>query len=159
MKRCIIGLVVGMVLVSPNVGSAVIVTAHVEVVAFQAEYAFVPLQIGTPIGFSNQAPIFSEFPDVLNQQPLHFFQSHAGSGADEAGIVSFRVLTNGPVLLAVTDRWGGGGNSGGNTPGGWMSQLTTKEEFESQGWSLFAEPILFRFIRLKRTWFRECRGF
>lgn len=37
-----------LVVLSPNVGSAVITMAHVEVVNFQAPYAFVPLQITSP---------------------------------------------------------------------------------------------------------------
>ena len=53
------------------------------------------------------------------------------------GIVSFEVLSDGPVLLAVTNRWGGGGNSGG----GWIPELTTEQEFLDDGWVELTGPL------------------
>jgi len=53
------------------------------------------------------------------------------------GITTFEVLTDGPVLMACTTRWGGGGNSSG----GWLDEVTTREELEDQGWVEFATGL------------------
>ncbi len=39
--------------------------------------------------------------------------------------------------MAVTTRWGGGGNSSGD----WIPELTTREELEQQGWVEFATGL------------------
>jgi hypothetical protein len=46
------------------------------------------------------------------------------------GKTSFEVTSGGTVLLACTERWGGGGNAGG----GWKAELTTREQLEAEGW-------------------------
>ena len=89
---------------------AQLITAHVEVVGSPGE--FVPLELGTPYDSLNTRHFWGELPETLIQEPqLHFWQMASGSGNVAGGIISFDVLTDGPVLLAATTRWGGGGNS------------------------------------------------
>lgn len=49
----------------------------------------------------------------------------------QQGKTTFSVLSDGAVLLACTDRFGGGGNANG----GWMEECTTRDELKDQGWS------------------------
>ena len=59
-----------------------------------------------------------------------------GSPSVADGITTFEVLMDGPVLMACTTRWGGGG-AGGE----WEDELTTREELEEQGWVEFATGL------------------
>jgi hypothetical protein len=46
------------------------------------------------------------------------------------GVVNFRVVKSGTLIMACTRRWGGGGNASG----GWKNQLTTRDQLLAQGW-------------------------
>lgn len=48
----------------------------------------------------------------------------------QQGLTEFEVRSDGRVYLAVTSRWGGGGNSSG----GWAQELTSREELLAEGW-------------------------
>lgn len=116
---------------------AQLITAHVEVVGSLGE--FVPLELGTPYDSLNTRHSWGELPETLIQEPqLHSWQMASGSGNVAGGIISFDVLTDGPALLAVTTRWGGGGNSSGD----WIPELTTEAEFLADGWVEYASPML-----------------
>ncbi len=118
-----------------------ITTAEVQVVDSPAG-EFVPLEIGTPFsGWSDRTEWYS-FPQAIEQQPLHFWQVMGGGSGPAAsyGIISFEVLTDGPVLLAVTNRWGSGGNESGDVD--WILQLTTRDQFLTLGWTEYASPML-----------------
>lgn len=116
-------------------------TAHARV--FDSPLGqFVPLEIGGyRLGYDDRYQWLS-FPDTLVQEPqLYIWQVTGTGGTDplpEYGNISFEVLTNGPVLLATTSRWGGGGNSSG----GWIPELTSLDEFLADGWVEHADPML-----------------
>ena len=101
-----------------------------------------PLEIDTSVEGWRDRYTWHEFPEIIEQQPLHFWQHFGLGGGPSAsyGIITFEVLTDGPVLLAVTDRWGGGGNASGDVD--WIPQLTTYDEFIQQGWTEYASPML-----------------
>ncbi len=44
--------------------------------------------------------------------------------------------------MACTTRWGGGGNESGD----WVSELTTREELETQGWAEYVTGLSTRHI-------------
>ena len=124
-----------------------VITAHTEVVN-STPGLFVPLAVTSYQVDYNHRWTWYEWPDVLNQDPqLDVWQvdglaspGQTQPGPDPSptyGIISFNVLTTGPVLLAVTNRWGGGGNSSGN----WIPELTTKESFLADGWVEYAGAI------------------
>ena len=87
---------------------------------------------------------------MLDEQPLHIWRvtgsNFVGLGGDDPfpdnglvsfGIVSFDVLEDGPVWLAVTTRFGGGGNPSGD----WIPELITRAELEADGWSEIATDM------------------
>ena len=77
-------------------------------------------------------------PAFAEEASFLFWQyQHTGYPTPADGIITFEVLTDGPVLMACTTRWGGGGNPSGN----WMDELTTREELEQQGWVEFATGL------------------
>ena len=70
------------------------------------------------------------------------------------GKTTFKVVRDGVVLMACTDRWGKGGNSSGN----WKPELTTRAELERQGWS---EVAILPLTDKKMVWIvfkRACKA-
>ena len=67
--------------------------------------------------------IFTEIPAAF--EGFQFTQGKMGSAT-----LKFKVLTDGLVHMACTSRFGGGGNSGG----GWKSEVTSEEQLEKNGW-------------------------
>ena len=134
MKRLIVGLAVVVVAITGE-GQAGIITADVDVLSPGGQYA--PLEVGTLWNnwfqyYWYDVPAFAEEQDfLLWEAQLTGFPSVAD------GITTFEVLTDGPVLMACTTRWGGGGNSSGD----WIPELTTQEELEEQGWVEFATGL------------------
>jgi hypothetical protein len=62
---------------------------------------------------------------VIARQPFYVWKEPIPGESDPVpsdGRISFRIPADGPVLLAVTDRWGGGGNSSG----GWIPGLSVQ---------------------------------
>lgn len=55
----------------------------------------------------------------------------------EAGLIDFRVVSDGPVRLAVTERFGGGGGYNGI----WENELTTEAGLLADGWSEITNAI------------------
>ena len=55
--------------------------------------------------------------------------------SNHQGVTKFEVRSPGRVYIAVTSRWGGGGNSSG----GWVEELTSQEAFLEQGWKKVAK--------------------
>ena len=139
MRRLMFALAVFVVLVGVAQSHGAIVTAHVEVTDFTGTYSFVPLELGESLStIHGDRAVWYEFPAALTQQPFHIFQGAVGEGNVDRGIVSFAVLTDGPVLMACTKRWASGGSAGDD----WTPELTSKAELLSQGWVEFAEPML-----------------
>ncbi len=124
---------------SPDRCFADIVTAQVDVFN-STPGMFVPLTIGEPCAGLANVGNWSSFPSLIAQQPFYVWKEPVPGRSDPVpadGKISFRVLSDGPVLLAVTDRWGGGGNSSGD----WIPELISRSEFEAQGWAVYATPI------------------
>lgn len=115
---------------------ASLITASVEVTG---PGQFVPLELGTAIDILNPRHTWGQLPSTVNQNPpLHVWQIASGSGNVAGGIITFEALTDGPILLAVTTRWG----EGGNASGGWLPELTTETEFLADGWTPYSSPML-----------------
>lgn len=98
---------------------------------------FVPLEIGTPLSLWYARDTWHSFPAPMAEHAWDFYQPGTEPGSVESGKVTFEVLSDGSVLLAVTNRWGGGGNRSG----GWAEELTSQEDFISQGWKEYASPM------------------
>lgn len=133
MKRLFFGFVV--LLVSVNTSMAAIVTADVAVHSPDGQYA--PLKVGE-LNSNWDRYYWYEVPTFAQEQNVFFWQyEHTGFPTWQDGITTFDVLTDGPVLMACTTRWGGGGNSDGD----WEDELTTREQLEGQGWVEFATGL------------------
>ena len=81
-----------------------------------------PLTVGG-IVWGNKPDPFTEIPAAF--EGFQFTQGKMGSAT-----LKFKVLTDGLVHMACTSRFGGGGNSGG----GWKSEVTSEEQLEKNGW-------------------------
>lgn len=115
-------------------------TARVEVVD-STPGQFVPLELRQPLlGYTDRL-IWSEFPPLLESQSFNVWKvAPPGAGSDPStdyGIISFKVLENGPVLMAVTNRY----ENSGNPSGGWIPQLTSRGELEAAGWTEVANGL------------------
>ena len=87
-----------------------------------------PFEVGQPIWSSTGRYLWKEVPlDFKGFQFTRFDNHHKG-------FTEFEVLTTGFVYVAVTSRWGGGGNSAGN----WRQELTTREQLLEKGWGKIA---------------------
>lgn len=84
----------------------------------------VPFEIGTPLWSSNDRLHWKKVPAGLEGAKFTQFDSQY------KGATEFVVESSGTVFLAVTSRWG----SGGNHSGSWTEELTSKEAFLDQGW-------------------------
>ena len=118
--------------------NATILTADVAVNSPGGQWA--PLEVGEFVyGHWNRYSWY-DIPTFAEEGRFQFWQSNSGGmGNVLAGITTFEVLTDGPVLLACTTRWGGGGNSSGD----WLHEVTTRAELESEGWAEFATGLNF----------------
>lgn len=116
-----------------RVGAADIVTADVAVQSPGGKYA--PLKLRESINTNWNRYAWYDVPELAGQGNFLFWQTElTGFSTPADGITTFKVLTDGPVLMAVTTRWAGGGNSSGN----WKHELTTREELQRQGWTEIA---------------------
>jgi len=113
---------------------AAIITADVAVDSPGGQFA--PLEVGEFINVIDHRYFWYEVPTFAEEQNFLFWQVLLSGGSAD-GITTFEVLSDGPVLMAVTTRWGGGGNPDGD----WMPELTTREELEQQGWVEFATGL------------------
>jgi hypothetical protein len=85
---------------------------------------FLPLKVGAKV-WADGKYTWTEIPACLRGgRYLQNAKKHQGHTA-------FEVVSSGLVVVAVTDRWGGGGNSGG----GWKDKTITKKAFLAQGWT------------------------
>lgn len=136
-------LVLMMVFWTGTAEADLIVTAHVQVVD-SPRGSFVPLEIGARFwGSPASMATWHEFPEFVERaMPLHFWQVYGAGWEPIAsnGIVSFEVITDGLVLMAVTDRWYHSGSSGGDVD--WIPQLTSRDELIEQGWAEVAAGML-----------------
>ena len=111
--------------------ATVTVTADVAVDSPVGQYA--QLEVGEFVNSNAIQYYWLDVPPFADGQDFLFWQVET-AGDPAEGITTFEVLTDGPVLLACTTRWGGGGNSSGN----WEHEVTTRAELEAQGWGEFA---------------------
>jgi hypothetical protein len=117
-------------------GRAGIITADVAVLSPGGHYA--PLEAGELVFKDYSRYSWHEMPTFAEEDSFLFWQiEKTGFPSVADGITTFEVLNNGPVLLACTTRWGGGGNDSG----GWIPELTTREQLEDQGWVEFATGL------------------
>jgi len=124
-----------LVVVSARYGKAEFLTADVAVYYPGGQYA--PLEVDELVSDWNRY-YWYDLPVFAEEQDFHFWQyQHTGYPTWVDGIATFEVVTNGPVLMAVTTRWGGGGDSGGD----WEEELTTRDQLEAQGWVEFATGL------------------
>ena len=80
------------------------------------------LKARVPVTSSNSRLVWDEIPASL--QGMSFLQNKVHQGTTK-----FQITTAGTVLMAVTSRWGGGGNSGD-----WKKEIVSEKELKSQGW-------------------------
>jgi len=113
-----------------------ILTADVAVHSPGGQYA--TLEVGASRDTNWGRYHFHEVPSFADGQGFLFWQfERTGFPTILDGLCTFEVLSDGPVLLACRTPWGGGGNPSG----GWLDELTTREEFEAQGWSEYATGL------------------
>ncbi len=138
MKRFIVGFVMLFVMLSlevPAVNGA-IVTADVAVSSPDGQYTLLAVDEFVATNWTRY--YWDELPAFAVEQDVLFWQYTPTAFPSVAdGITTFEVLDNGPVLMACTIRWGGGGNDSG----GWVPELTTRAELEAQGWAEFATGL------------------
>lgn len=136
MRRSALLVVAAVLLLGAHSVEADIITADVAVLSPGGQYA--PLEVGLSINTNWDRYSWYEVPTFAEGGGFLFWQvEKTGFPAVADGITTFRVLDNGPVLMACTTRWGGGGNSSGD----WIPQLTTREQLEAQGWVEFATGL------------------
>ncbi len=74
-------------------------------------------------GMAEGKPIFGDVPAWLQERTFHF-------KGKQAGYTQFTVEGNGIVLMAVSPRYKGGGNAGGN----WKPDCISRDELLGNGW-------------------------
>ena len=112
-----------------------IITADVAVLSSDGQYAV--LASGEQNSDWYQY-VWCDIPAFAIEQEVLFWRYvHTGYPNLADGLVTFKVLDDGPVLMACTTRWDGGGNSDGD----WEDDLTTRDELEQQGWAEFATGL------------------
>ncbi len=125
-----------LVLLTGNICVAAVITADVAVEFPGGQYA--PLQADEFLDTNWHKYYWYDMPAFVDEGNFLFWQLELTGFPNSAdGITTFEVLSDGPVLMAVTTRWGGGGNSSGD----WIPELTTREELEQQGWVEFATGL------------------
>ena len=117
--------------------SGAITTADVAVSSPGGQYTL--LAVDEYVSTNWDQLYWYEIPAFAVEQDMFFWQyEQTGFPSVADGITTFEVLDDGPVLMACTTRWGGGGNSSGD----WIPELTTREELEEQGWTEFATGLI-----------------
>ncbi len=115
-----------------------IITANVVVNSSNGQYALLLPGVQNSDWYQY---VWGDVPEFFVQQNASFWQyEHTDYPTLEDGVVEFEVLNSGPVLMACTTRWGGGGNSDGD----WEDELTTREELEQQGWTEYSTGLTLR---------------
>jgi len=123
-----------LLLLAPSVSLSGITTANVAVRSPGGQFS--PLASDELVHGNWDRYFWSDIPPFAERERFRFWQTElVHSPAD--GITTFEVLSDGPVLMAVTTRWAGGGNSSG----GWVPELTSRAELALQGWSEFATGL------------------
>jgi serine/threonine protein kinase len=87
-----------------------------------SEVAMAPLETG--------AKIFADREFAWGDIPAYMKRWNYSRGGSHQGSVEFAVQRPGIMMLGVTPRWGGGGNSEGE----WKGKVTTQKELLAQGW-------------------------
>ncbi len=137
MKRLIVGFAVLSIVLTLEAQSVhgAIITADVAVHSSSGQYTLLAPDVQNSDWFQY---VWAEVPAFAVEQDVLFWQyTHTAFPAVADGITTFEVLDNGPVLMACTIRWGGGGNDNGD----WIPELTTRAELEAQGWAEFATGL------------------
>ncbi|MBX9791001.1 MAG: hypothetical protein K2Y37_18940 [Pirellulales bacterium] len=113
-----------------------IVTGTIQV---EGGGTFLPLAVGTPAFGPTDRYVWSTIPDLLSSNGFSFWQTNPGPGWPSVpyGKITFNVTQSGPVYMAVTTRFGGGGNSSG----GWIPELTSEAQLIAQGWHQVATGL------------------
>jgi hypothetical protein len=113
---------------------AALVTAQIQA---DEGGTWLPLAVGTPSFGTTTRYVWQTVPSFLTENNFSFFQVDPGPPGWPAvpyGIITFTITQTGPAYMAVTTRFGGGGNSSG----GWIPQLTSEAQLEAQGWNQVA---------------------
>lgn len=93
-------------------------------VKIKGSHALAPLETGTKVWENSERYLWTNIPKRFRKLKFTQFESN------HQGLTKFEVRSSGKVRLAVTSRWGGGGNASG----GWKKQLTSKDALEDAGW-------------------------
>lgn len=104
-------------------------TAHYEIAT---PGTWLPLTAGTPAFGPTDRYIWDAIPSFLTDGGYAFWQTNPGAGWPSVpyGQLSFSVTQSGPAYLAVSTRFGGGGNSSG----GWLPEVSYLANLEADGW-------------------------
>ena len=125
-----------LLLLTPSVSLSGITTADVAVRSPGGQFS--PLDSNELVHGNWDRYFWSDIPPFAEREQFRFWQTElTGFPSPADGITTFEVLSDGPVLMAVTTRWAGGGNSSG----GWVPELTSQAELALQGWSEFATGL------------------
>jgi RNA polymerase sigma factor (sigma-70 family) len=102
-------------------------------------------QLYGPVNAKNAGLIWGPLPARMEGR---MFTRFAMSNAVSGGRTRFTVNSDGPVIMACNNDFGGGGNAGGN----WKPECVTPEQLQQQGWQPFAES------KDRIFYVRQCRG-
>ncbi len=128
--------------------SMVVSNSHAAITLAEIEVLetgqFRSLDVGEAVFFNYNNPgnvnRWLDLPAPVDDPSLEFWYNDYDpsiSASWEAGLIDFRVLTDGPVWLVVTERWGGGGGHNGI----WENELTTQAQLVADGWSEVSNAI------------------
>ena len=90
-----------------------------------------PFKVGVPVWGNTDRYRWTKTPAAFDG----FFFTQFDS--NHQGLTEFEVRSAGRVFLAVTSRWG----EGGNRSGGWVQELTSQDDFLTQGWKRVAKIV------------------
>lgn len=100
-------------------------------VKVEGEFTVAPFKVGAAVSGTTNRYRWTEIPAAFREKEFFFTQFDFR----HQGVTEFDIRSDGKVYLAVTSRWGKGGNSSG----GWRGELISKEEFLAEGWKEVAK--------------------
>lgn len=105
--------------------------ANRAAVKVQGDFTIAPFKSAERVWGDSNRYLWTKIPAAFQERSFFFTQFDS----KHHGLTEFEVRSEGKVYVAVTSRWGGGGNASG----GWTKELTSKEEFLAEGWKKVAK--------------------